>query len=128
MKKALNPKVHGMLDYGLVALFLLAPSLFSFTETAATVSYVIGILYLATSLLTKYPLGAVKLIPFPTHGVIESIMAVSWIALPWIFGFAGDAAARNFFIVAGIGLLAVVALTDYTGAYVENQRHTPRHA
>lgn len=128
MKKALNPKVHGMLDYGLVALFLLAPSLFSFTETAATVSYVIGILYLATSLLTKYPLGAVKLIPFPTHGVIESIMAVSWIALPWVFGFAGDAAARNFFIVAGIGLLAVVALTDYTGAYVENQRHTPRHA
>lgn len=128
MKKALNPKVHGILDYALAALFLLAPTLFGFTETAATVSYVIGVVYIATSLLTKYPLGAIKVIPFPTHGVLESVMAVTWIIFPWVFGFAGDAAARNFFVIAGVGLLVVAALTDYTGAYVEQRRHSPHHA
>lgn len=128
MKKALNSKVHGVLDYALGALFLLAPTLFGFTETAATVSYVIGALLLGASLLTKYPLGAIKLIPFPTHGVLESLMAAAWIAFPWIFGFADDAAARNFFIAAGVGLLVVAALTDYTSTYVEHRRHHPRHA
>ena len=122
MKKALNPKVHGILDYGLALLFLLAPSLFGFSETAATVSYIIGVVYIGTSLLTRYPLGAIKVIPFPTHGILESIMAFAWILFPWVLGFASDVAARNFFVVAG------AALTDYTGAYTEQRRHNPSHA
>ena len=63
--------------------------------------------------LTRYPLGVVRMIPFPLHGVIESIFAASWIVMPWLFGFAEDVVARNFFIAAGIGLLIVAALTDY---------------
>lgn len=118
MIKLLNPAVHGALDYALAVLFLLAPSLFGYGGFAATLSYIIGVVYIAASLLTRYPLGAIKLIPFPVHGVLEAIMAASWIACPWVFGFAAEAAARNFFVIAGIGLLAVVALTDYksTGA------------
>jgi hypothetical protein len=54
-----------------------------------------------------------KLLPFPTHGAIETIMAIAWIVVPWLFGFSGHDAARNFFVVAGLGLLLVVALTDY---------------
>jgi hypothetical protein len=42
-----------------------------------------------------------------------ALMAAAWIVMPWLFGFAGDPAARNFFVAAGVGLLAVVALTDY---------------
>ncbi len=126
MKKVLDAKIHGILDYGLAALFLLAPMLFNFSQTAATVSYVIGVVYIGAALLTKYPLGAIKLIPFPTHGVLESIMAASWLVLPWIFGFSADAAARNFFIVAGLGLLLVAFLTDYRSAYVETRRATAR--
>lgn len=113
MKKVLDPKVHGVLDYGLAALFLILPSVLGFTDLAATVSYIIGAVYTLTSLATKYPLGVIKLIPFPTHGVLETIMALAWLIFPWIFGFSGDAVARNFFIIAGLGLLAVVVLTDY---------------
>jgi len=109
----LNPTVHGVLDYVLALAFLAAPGLVDFTDTAANLSYIVGVIYLGASLLTRYPLGAVKMIPFPVHGVIESIMAASWLAMPWLLGFAGDAAARNFFVAAGIGLLAVAALTDY---------------
>jgi hypothetical protein len=62
------------------------------------------------------------------HGVIEALMAAAWIVMPWLFGFAGDPAARNLFVTAGVGLLAVAALTDYrsSGAEVyqgEERRH-----
>lgn len=124
MKKALNPKVHGILDYALAILFLLAPTLFGFTDPAATLSYVVGVVYIITSLLTKYPLGVIKLIPFPTHGVLETIMAVSWLIFPWIFGFSGDAAGRNFFIIAGVALLVLVLLTDYANIYARHPRGT----
>ena len=114
--KILNPKVHGVLDYGLAILFLLVPGIFNFPENAATLSYIIGAVYIVASLITRYPLGAFKLLPFPVHGVLETIMAVSWLVMPWLFGFADFDAARNWFLFAGIALLAVVAITDYRAA------------
>jgi hypothetical protein len=118
MLKVLNPTLHGALDYGLALAFIFAPGVLGFPHTAAVLSQILGVIYLGASLLTRYPLGALRLIPFPVHGVIESVMAVAWIAMPGVFGFADHAPARTFFIAAGIGLLAVVSLTDYkaTGA------------
>jgi hypothetical protein len=113
MAKILKPAVHGVLDYALALLFLLLPGVLDFPDIAATLSYIVGALYIATSALTRYPVGLWKVIPFPAHGVLESIMAVFWLAAPWLFGFADHAASRNFFLAAGIGLLAVVAITDY---------------
>lgn len=128
MLKVLNPTIHGALDYALALAFLFMPGVLGFTNAAASLSQIIGVAYLGASLLTRYPLGALKLIPFPLHGLLESIMAATWIAIPWVFGFADDAAARNFFVIAGVGLLAVAALTDYRGgtspAYSgEERRH-----
>jgi hypothetical protein len=111
--KPINPLVHGILDYGLIAAFLVLPGVLGFSQEAASISRIIGVVYLGAALLTKYPLGALKLIPFPVHGVVESIMAASWIVLPWVLGFQDDTAARTFFMVAGIGLLLVAALTNY---------------
>ena len=112
--KVLSPFVHAILDYGLAVAFLLAPSVLDMSTTAAALSHTIGVAYIIVSLLTRYPLGLFKLIPFPVHGVLESLLALGWIAAPWLFGFAEETAARNFFVIAGIGLLAVAAITDYT--------------
>ncbi len=128
--KILEPKTHAVLDYGLAALFLLAPTLFDFSGTAATLSYMSGVVYVAASLLTKYPLGLIRLIPFPVHGVLESIMAAGWIVAPWLAGFADVPAARNFFVIAGLALLGVVSITDYRstpsrlGGHATERRHT----
>jgi membrane protein len=124
MLKILNPTIHGALDYGLVLAFLFLPGVLGFPNMAANLSQIIGLVYLGASLLTRYPLGAVKLIPFPVHGVLESIMAASWIAMPWLFEFADHAGARNFFVAAGVGLLAVAALTDYRSTSAVGEAYT----
>ena len=113
MLKILNPTLHGALDYTLALAFLFLPGVLGFPNQAANLSQLIGLVYLGASLLTRYPLGALKLIPFPVHGIIESAMALAWLGMPWIFGFADHAPARTFFVLAGLGLLAVVAVTDY---------------
>ena len=128
--KPINPLLHGALDYVLAAAFLILPGMLDFSPEAASISRIIGIVYLGASLLTKYPLGALKLIPFPVHGVIESIMAASWIVLPWVLGFQDDSAARTFFMVAGVGLLLVAALTNYkaSGAHTRYRGGERRRA
>lgn len=112
--KILSPFVHGIIDYAVAALLLLAPTLFGFTGTPEILSYALGVGHLAYSLVTRYPLSIAKLIPFRIHGMIESAAGVFLLVSPWLFGFADDQiAARNFFVGSAIAVGAVVLLTRY---------------
>lgn len=113
MSKPINPTPHGVLDYLLVVAFAAAPSVLNFGDNAATTSYIIAATLALVSLFTRYPLGLVKLIPFPVHGLLETVAAASLLVLPWLAGFSEHDAARNFFIVTGLGYLVVIALTNY---------------
>lgn len=114
--KYLNPRVHGYIDYIAILFLFLAPSVIGFSGLPATLFYVLGIAYLAMVLLTAYPLGLVKLIPFPVHGMVEVIAAIGLVLLPWIAGFADFSAARNTYLFAGIVLFLVWLTTDYKAA------------
>src|SRR3712207_758289 len=113
MVKMLSPRVHGYLDYLYVALLLLAPTLFGFAGIAASLCYILAALVAGLTLLTAYPLGVAKIIPFPVHGAVEAVSAVFLVASPWLFDFSIVPAARNFFIVAGVLLAVVWLVTDY---------------
>ena len=110
--KVMSPRAHGVMDYLSSALFILVPTLFDFGGTAATISRVLGVAYLAFSLLTAYPLGLLRVVPFPAHVAFDAALAIALFAMPWIFGFSDDAAARNFFLAMGGVSVVVVALTD----------------
>ncbi len=115
MKKPLTPRLHGYIDYAAVLAFALAPSLFGFTDTPSTLCYVLALVHLSITLLTDFPLGLAHLIPFPVHGGIEAGVSVALVAMPWLLGFDGEMAARNFFAMSG-GALAVTWLaTNYKG-------------
>ncbi len=112
--KLLNPKTHGYIDCVIVALFLLAPTLFNFVDgAAASISYTMGILILAVALLTAYPLGVIKAIPFTVHGWIEFAASIALIAMPGIAGFGYDDRAQNFFVGMGLVAFGFWALSDY---------------
>lgn len=126
--KILSPRVHGYLDYAVVLLLALAPTLFGFVGTPAALCYVLAILQLGMSLMTKYPLGLAKLIPFTVHGGIELVAAIGLIAAPFLFGFSELDGARNFFIGAGLALGGVWLTTNYKAADRDWSREPSRHS
>ncbi len=109
----LSPRGHGYVDYLVVIGFFAGPSVFELEGTPATVAYALAAIHLVLTLATDFPLGLVRAIPFPLHGLIEFAVSAILIALPWILGFSGDEHARCFYVGAGASVLAVFLLTDY---------------
>jgi SPW repeat len=116
--KVLKPTPHAVLDYAMAGTLMAAPWLFGFSRNkkATTNSVVSGAAILGLSLMTRYPLGAVKAVPFPVHGAIETLAALMTTAAPWLIGFSRNKNATATHVAAGLATLGVVALTDYQAA------------
>lgn len=115
MTKPISARVHGVLDYAVVAAFLNAPMVFGFQHTTASViAYWLSGIHLLLTGCTDFPLGAFKWIPFRIHGAIELVAGLFVLVAPWVLGFADQAASRDFFVAMGLLILIVVALSDYT--------------
>ena len=114
MTKPISARAHGVLDYVVVASLLNAPMILGFRHTGASViAYWLCGIHLLLTGCTDFPLGPFKWIPFRIHGAIELVAGVFVLVAPWIFGFGGQVPARNFFVVMGVIILVVTALTDY---------------
>jgi hypothetical protein len=115
--KLLSPRVHGYLDYAAVIALSFGPTLFGFGRTTAgMICYVIAAALLVMSLLTAYPLGIKRVIPFTTHGGVELVVTLVFLLSPWLLRFWDQVAARNFYLVAGVALGIVYLMTDYRAA------------
>lgn len=109
--KKISSTLHGYLDYLTVVIFLAAPSIIGLTGLARTFAYALAVVHLAMTLVTDFPLGAAKRLPFTIHGWVERVVGPVLILLP--FGLSFDDAARSFYIVMGIIIIIVGLLTDY---------------
>lgn len=115
MNKPISARAHGVVDYAVAAVFLNAPMVFGFQHTRASiVAYWLTGIHLLLTACTDFPLGPLKWIPVRIHGAIELVAGLFVLVAPWIFGFSGQAAPRNFFVAMGVLILLAVALTDYT--------------
>lgn len=110
--KILTSKIHGYLDYGVVILFLVAPTLLGLSGVPAIIAYTLAVVHLLVTLITV-PLGVMQVLPLQFHGVIELIVSLTLIALPWILGFASNQSARNFYVAVGVLIFVVWLVTDY---------------
>jgi hypothetical protein len=121
LPKVIGARTHGIIDYCHAALFLgLAYFLRKSEPRAALAAAVTGTLILAESLLTDYPLGAAKLIPFEVHGKMDAALAGSSFLMPGIFGFSGTPAAKVF-QANGFAEGTVVGMTNWNGARAEEE-------
>lgn len=114
--RVLRPTVHGILDYVVVIAFALAPSLLGLSGVPATLSYALAVVHLLLTLVTAFPLGAVKLVPLPLHGAIELVVSIVLVAVPWLLQFSHDTLPRDFYVGAGAVIFVVWLMTDYSAA------------
>ncbi len=110
MRKPIAPRLHGVLDYVVVVVFLLAPALLGLSGLAAMVSYVLAGVHLLMTVLTAFPLGLAAVVPFSLHGTVEVVVGVLLAVLAFAL-FEG--VATGFYLAMGLVILLVWALTDY---------------
>ncbi len=110
----LSARLHGFLDLVTVGVFLLAPFFFGLGGYVAAVAWGLAVVHLLMTLLTDFPLGLIKVIPFPIHGAVEVVVGVVLVfAMPRLLRAGPGSPARTFFIAAGVAILVVWVLTRY---------------
>lgn len=114
LPKVIDARKHGIIDYCHAAFFLGMAFLCRKSEPrAAKAALLTGSFILVQSLLTDYPLGVKKVIPFRVHGRMDAAFAASSFMVPKVFGFSGSKAATVF---KGNSVVeaAVVGSTDFS--------------
>jgi hypothetical protein len=113
--KLISPYVHGMLDYLTFISMLILPLTLKLNGRPEFILIAFALFQFILAVVTRYPLGATRQVPFPVHGVIDLISGVLLLAAPWILGFTGMTDERNYYIVLGVYFLLVWVLTDFRG-------------
>ncbi|HYG34184.1 MAG TPA: SPW repeat protein [Clostridia bacterium] len=103
----ISTRTHGILDYIIGTLLILAPWLLGFARGGAEtwVPVILGAGTIIYSLFTRYELGLVKVIPMGTHLTLDFISGVILALSPWLFGFADYVFAPHLIV----GLLEIGA-------------------
>ena len=120
--RILNPRIHGVLDFATVAAFALGPALFGLGGSPAAISYGLALVHLLMTLLTRFPMGYWKQVPFVVHGIVELVVGIFLLILPTIAGYSPGSPARRFYMIMGAFIVVVWALT----AYGAGERETGR--
>ena len=111
----ISPKLHAIIDYGLVASLFTLPTVFGFSKKVRGLYAAEATALLVYVALTDQPLALKPLIPFPTHGKIDPFNVANFALHSVLKPFRKDGRAQLFnalfTAVAGV----TVALTNWDG-------------
>jgi hypothetical protein len=112
----ISSKTHGILDYLVGVLLIIAPWLFGFANSGAEthIFVILGVAALIYSLLTDYEWGAIRLIPFSAHLAIDFMSGLLLSASPWLFGFADRISLPH--VIFGLIEMGAVMMTRRTAS------------
>lgn len=117
LPKVIDARTHGFIDYAHSAFFFtVGLILWGKNRRAAVTSLGTSAFILVQSLLTDYPLGAKRIIPFAQHGQMDAGFASASAILPKLCGFSGTGAARIFQMNAVVEA-SVVGMTDWSSEH-----------
>ena len=106
--------VHGLVEYAVGVLFIVAPLLLDWkSDTATAISVVIGVLVLLVAATTVGPTGLIKQLPVAAHVMLDYLLAVALIAIPFVAGFSDEGAPTAFFIALGVAHLLITVATRF---------------
>jgi len=112
--KLLPAWFHAVADYAVGILLIVVALVDNGSAGAVATGVVVGVVVLIVSALTRYPLGIVKVLPFPVHSGGDYLAAALLIAAPFALNFAdAEGGMAAFYVVMGVAVLAVSLITNY---------------
>src|SRR5580765_7116534 len=119
--------LHAVADYAVGAGLIVIALAVGGSGKAVAAGVVVGTTVLVVSMLTKYPLGIAKVLPFTVHSAGDYLAAALLLLSPFALNFHNtDTGLSAFYIVAGIAVLAVSLITNYQ--YSDKREWSPSRA
>jgi len=119
--------LHAVADYAVGLSLIVVAVVAGGAGKAVAPGVVVGAVVLIVSMLTKYPLGVAKVLPFTVHSAGDYLAAALLIVSPFALNLNDTATGLTaFYIVAGIAVLAVSLITNYQ--YSDNREWSPSRA
>jgi hypothetical protein len=112
--KLMPAKLHGVLDFASALVLIVVALAIGGSGVAVATGVALGVVLIVVSLLTDYPLGLVRVIPFKVHSAGDYLGALSLVAAPFALGYNDTDATLSFvYIATGVALIAVSLITNY---------------
>jgi hypothetical protein len=123
----ISTKVHGVLDYLMGIVLLLAPNLLGFADVGGAAVWIprlIGGMILLQALMTRYELGLLKVLPMSMHLMIDYIASLFLAVSPFLFGFSDQVWVPHVVVGAMIFLESLMTETQPEGMVEPTSTHT----
>lgn len=90
LMQRMSTQTHGVFDYIVGALLIIAPWLLGFADGGAAMwtAIGVGIVILLSSIMTNYELGLVHVIPMKGHLALDVAAGLFLALSPWLFAFS----------------------------------------
>jgi hypothetical protein len=126
--RIISTVMHGIFDYSIGVLLIIAPWLLGFADHAAAtwIPVVLGTALILYSFFTDYELGLVRIISMPVHLALDAAVGILLVLSPWAFTFAGHTGVPHMVfgvILVGAALLSKTKPLDTVHGHV-----SPTHA
>src|SRR6266704_1495799 len=110
MTRSIGSVSHAILDYALVIILAIGPSVAGFASRQGRWCYIFAAILFVLAVLTQ-----LKIVRLALHGAVELLLAVLLVVLPWVAGFERGVNSRNFYVAIGLLMIVLWALTDFRG-------------
>jgi hypothetical protein len=105
---------HAVADYAVGLTLIVVAVAVGGSGLAVATGVIVGAVVLIVSMLTRYPLGVAKVLPFTVHSAGDYLAAALLILSPFVLGYTDtDGGLSAFYVVAGLAVLAVSLVTNY---------------
>jgi len=109
----LTSRLHGIVDYIVVAFLWLSPTIFFLPEMTSVFTYILGGVHLTLTLFTDFELGIFKIISLRIHGWIELLVAIGLLGVAFWLGNLEGSTSKYFYIGFAIAVFLTWLITDY---------------
>lgn len=109
--KFVTKRIHAFLDYPVAVALVVLPFLLGLGNSnplALYLSVTTGVAAFILTLLTDHHLGVFRVIPYKFHLLVDFLVAIVFIATPFVLSFNGMDAF--YYWINGVAVLIVVSL------------------